>query len=291
MSRPNIFARRSSAWGKSLAGLSLATLAVAAVVAGSVGLSRAEFAAADDQIDNALISPANPKAKPARVELTGPTDDDRRIALAVAQLMRSQHMSKRPLDDEISKRFLDRFLKMLDPMKIYFVQSDVDRFKEHQTELDDSIRRGDVSFAYEVFNQYLKRVDERAKWVDEILKQKQDFTIDEELLIDADKGNYAKDDTEARDLWRKRMKYELLLLKADKEAKAKKAAEAKANPKADEPPVKEKAPEDPLVKLSKRQHNFARRMHQIDDKELLEMYLTALTTAFDPHSSRTSKSI
>jgi len=281
MSRPNIFARRSPGRGMSLAGLSLAALAVATVIAGLGGLSRAEF----PQDQPAALAPVNPNAKPARVELTGPTDDDRRIALAVAQLMRSQHMSKRPLDDEISKRFLDRFLKMLDPMKIYFVQSDVDRFKEHQNELDDSIRRGDVSFAYEVFNQYLKRVDERAKWVDEILKQKQDFTIDEELLIDPEKGNYAKDETEARDLWRKRMKYELLLLKADKEAKAKKAAEAKANPKSDEPPVKEKAPEDPIVKLSKRQHNFARRMHQIDDKELLEMYLTALTTAFDPHSS------
>ncbi|HEY2838728.1 MAG TPA: carboxy terminal-processing peptidase [Pirellulales bacterium] len=278
MSRPNIIARRSSVWGKSLAGLSLATLAVAAVIVGSVGLSRAT--APNDDVDTTLIAPA--PAKQGRVDLTGPTDDDRRIALAVSQLMRSQHMSKRPLDDEISKRFLDRFLKTLDPMKVYFVQSDIDRFKEHQLELDDTIRRGDVSFAYEVFNQFLKRVDERVKWVDEILKQKQDFTIDEELLLDPEKGNYAKDETEARDLWRKKMKYELLLLKADKEAKAKKAAEG---PKSDEPPVKEKAPEDPIVKLSKRQHGIARRWHQIDDKDLLEIYLSSLTTAFDPHSS------
>jgi len=275
MRRPNTLNRRSSAWGISLAGLLLASLGFAAVFVGGADLTQAQQA----------LPRVNDQAGPTKatpVGLTAPNDDDRRIALAVAQLMRSQHMSKRPLDDEISKRFLDRFLKMLDPMKVYFTQTDIDHFKERQFDLDDSIRRGDVGFAYEVFNQYLKRVDERVKWVDEILKQKHDFTVDEDLQLDPEKGNYAKDETEARDLWRKRMKYELLLLKADKESKDKKAAEGT---KSDDTPASTKAPEDPLVKLSKRQHNIARRMHQIDGKELLEMYLTALTTAFDPHSS------
>ena len=49
--------------------------------------------------------------------------------------------------------------------------------------------------------------------------------------------------------------------------------------------TKEKTPEDPREKLTKKYHNVARRYHQIDGDELLEMYLTALTTSFDPHTS------
>ncbi len=38
-------------------------------------------------------------------------------------------------------------------------------------------------------------------------------------------------------------------------------------------------------KLSRRYHSFAKRMHQTDSDELLEMYLTALTTSYDPHTT------
>ena len=34
-----------------------------------------------------------------------------------------------------------------------------------------------------------------------------------------------------------------------------------------------------------RYHSFAKRMHQTDSDELLEMYLNAFTTSFDPHTN------
>ena len=216
----------------------------------------------------------------------GPTDDDHNVTKAVVQLLRSQHMSKHPLDNEIAHRFLDRYLKMLDPMKLYFLQQDVDSFKMRQDDLDELTRKGDVSFAYQVFNVFLQRVDECVKLSDEILKGNLDFTLDEEMITDPDATHYAKNKNETRDLWRKRIKYDLLVLKA---GKTKKAA-AEASPKDDTTPAEAaKPPEDPREKLSKRYHNFARRMHQYDSDELLEVYLTALSTAFDPHTSYMSK--
>ncbi|MBI2825603.1 MAG: carboxy terminal-processing peptidase [Planctomycetia bacterium] len=215
-------------------------------------------------------------------EISKPGDEDHNVTLAVAQLLRTQHISKHPLDNEISHRFLERFLKTLDPMKLYFEQSDVDAFKKSQLDLDDAARRGDVRFAYDVFNVFLHRVDERIKMVDELLKMDHDFTVDEEMVIDPEAATYAKGPSEARDLWRKRIKYDLLLQKT---AKPKKSAEAKNGEGEPEPKKTADKPEDPREKLSKRYHNFARRMHQIDNDELLEMYLTALTTSFDPHTS------
>ena len=40
-----------------------------------------------------------------------------------------------------------------------------------------------------------------------------------------------------------------------------------------------------IEKLHKRYHSFAKRMKQTDSDELLEMFVTALTTGFDPHTT------
>ena len=77
--------------------------------------------------------------------------DDVHITVAVAALLGRQHLSHHPLDQEISQRCLKSFLRALDPMKIYFYQSDIDEFVQHQDDLCDAIRKGDISFAYEVF--------------------------------------------------------------------------------------------------------------------------------------------
>lgn len=233
----------------------------------------------------AALAAAVVAAGVVQADPTGPTDDDHNVTKAVVQLLRSQHMSKHPLDNEIAHRFLDRYLKMLDPTKLYFMQSDVDSFKMRQDDLDDLIRKGDVAFAYQVFNTFLKRVDERLVTADEILKHEIDFSADEEMTTEPDMMHYARNEAEARDMWRKRIKYDLLVLKAGKKKPA-----AEKSPKDDTTPAEAAKPaEDPREKLSKRYHNFARRMHQYDSDELLEVYLTALTTSFDPHTSYMSK--
>jgi carboxyl-terminal processing protease len=94
------------------------------------------------------------------------------------------------------------------------------------------------------------------------------------MAVDKDATTFAKTPAEAKEKWRKRIKYDLLMLKADKTA---------AKEKPEKTPPKE--PVDPIEKLSKRYHTFAKRMHQTDNDELLEMYVTALTTSLDPHTN------
>lgn len=192
---------------------------------------------------------------------TRPRASDRHATMVVARLLVRDHLSGRKLDDEISQGFLKNFLKSLDPWKLYFSQSDVDAFMKRRHDLDEMARKGDVDFAYEVFKTFLERVDERVKLADELLAIDHDFSLDEEMVTDRDLARYARTPAEARERWRKRIKYELLLLKVDG-MEAKQAAE----------------------KLTRRYRSFARRMHQTDGAEVLEMYLTSLAAAFDPHS-------
>jgi carboxyl-terminal processing protease len=202
------------------------------------------------------------EARPV-AELTAPRANDRNVAKIVTLLMRREHLSKHPLDNEISHRALELFLKNLDSMKLYFYKSDIDEFMQRRDDIDDMVNAGDVSFAYTIFNRLLKRVDERVALVDELLKGDFDFTTDDVLVTDPDKLSYPATPEEAKDRWIKRLKYDLLILKSDKEA-----------PK-----------EDPKARLARRYHSYAKRMHQTDSNELLEMYLSSVTTGFDPHSN------
>jgi len=207
------------------------------------------------------------RARQSPAELTAPLASDRQVTLVVTSLLRRQHLSKHALDDEVSHRCLEGFLDMLDRMKVYFYQSDVDEFTRMKDELDDQVKRGDISFAYTVFNRFLERVDERVATVDQLLKMDHDFTLDEEMVTDSDLLSYAKDETEARERWRRRIKYDLLMLK-----------------------LQDKEGQEARDKLHRRYHSLAKRMHQTDSDELLEMYLTSLTTAFDPHTTYMSPS-
>jgi carboxyl-terminal processing protease len=195
-----------------------------------------------------------------------PGPSDREITREVTELVKGEHLSRHPFDNVISERFMTNLLKSLDPMKVYFYQADIDQFMQHKDELCDSIVKGDISFAYVVFRTFLQRIDERVATVDQLLAAPLDFTADEQMVVNRDAAKYANTPSEAVDRWRQRIKYDLLLLKsADKKEEKKEGKEA-------------------LDKLHRRYRSFARRMHQTNNEELLEIYLNSFTLSFDPHT-------
>lgn len=213
-----------------------------ALATGSIGLSMANRVGAE--------------------ELTGPTVTDRMITRLVATLIPRRHISAVPLDDEHSHRALELFFKSLDPMKLYFYKSDIDEFTEKRDQIDDMVRRGDVSFAYEVFRRFLERVDERVAGVEQLLESEFDFDADESLVTDPEVARYPLNKEEALERWRRQIKYNLLTLEEDGKSR-----------------------EEALAQLDRRYHRNARRWHQIDDSKLLELFLTSVTSGYDPHTT------
>jgi carboxyl-terminal processing protease len=193
---------------------------------------------------------------------------DRQIAKAVTFLLNQQHLTRHALDDEMSARALDLFIKSLDPSKLYFYQSDIDEFMQNRNDLDEMVKAGDMTFAYKVYNRLLERVDERVATAHEILSKPLDVTTnkDETMKTDPEKLNFPRSKEEAYARWEKRLKYDLLVLKSDKDNTA-----------------------EPVERLKRRYNSFAKRMKQTDGDELLEMFLTSVTTAFDPHTNYMSK--
>lgn len=240
---------------------------------------------------NAIKSLDDPIPVPELV----PRPQDRIIARAFAGILQRSHLEHPSIDDTISERAFNLYLESLDPWKLYFYQSDVDEFSEFRNQFDDIVKPGDLAVPFAIYNRYLVRVNERMQTVAELLRMKHDFTVDEEMIRDKKLTTYPKTPEEAFDRWRKRIKYDILLLKSEARDKAKEREKAAA--KNEEPPkTRPEDNEDPVVRLARRYNGIRKRMLQVNEKgasmndDVLELFLTSIGTALDPHSTYMSPS-
>ena len=194
-----------------------------------------------------------------------------RITKTVGQIIGQIHYRQIKLNDEISEYHLKNYLNALDFGHMIFLQSDVDQFEKlHGTRLDDQVKFGSLRPAQQIFNRYLERLAERQKQVNEILKIDIDFSRDEKFNPVRNKLPWPKNEAEASELWRGRIKYELL---ADRLTYNKDGTEAD--------PKKNK---ESVGKIQRRYERLLKTMKGYSRGDILETYLSSLTRAYDPHS-------
>ena len=227
----------------------------------------------------------NLQGSPAVADELKPTTTDGLIGRLVALRMPREHISKHPLDETISQRAFDLYLKSLDPLKYYFYQSDIDEFKKYETEICKQLTSGKVDIGFEMYNRFLQRFDERTAMAEEILKSPLDFTVHEDYVIDKDLVTYPKTKEEAFDRCQKKVKFDILKLKADnRDFLEKKNGDSEATNSS-----RARAMEDPITRLERRCESTKKRVHLTNNDEVLELYLSAVTGAYDPHSSYMSQ--
>ena len=190
------------------------------------------------------------------------TADDGKTAQIVASMVSSRHINHPEINDALSEKLLKRYLEIWDPQKLYLLQSDIDEFSKEKTSLDDALLRGDVQFAVTVFERFRSRMDVRSAKLDALIDIDPDFSVEEEMIRDAKEIPWAADETELDERWRKRIKFDLLMLKMDDVD----LAEARE-------------------RLKKRYHTNQVFLDQTESHEVLELYLSSMTHCLDPHST------
>ncbi|MDB5338474.1 MAG: carboxyl-terminal protease [Planctomycetaceae bacterium] len=195
-------------------------------------------------------------------QYAAPKPEFTQITKLVCQMIEKEHLIRSPINDVIAGRTVDHFIKELDPQKLYFLQSDVDEFNQVRTTLDDSVKQGNIDWAYSTFKRYLERLTQRMAEAERLVDATYDFTVKETMVYDAKELKWAVDDAEINERWRKRIKYDLLLFRLEKlpEEEAKK-------------------------KLHSRYRNIKKNMFQTEPEDILEIFLSSLTSSYDPHSS------
>ena len=188
--------------------------------------------------------------------------DDGKTAQMVASMVSSRHINHPDIDDTISERLFNRFIEAWDSQKLYLLKADIDEFSVNRTELDDQIQRGDVSFAAEFFTRFRERMIARAELLPALIDSEFDFTVDEEMHRDPDDIDWATTAEELNERWRKRIKFDLLMLKLD----GKEMDEARK-------------------RLKTRYRTNRVYLEQTESHEVLELFLSSMTHCLDPHSS------
>lgn len=214
------------------------------------------------------------------------------IARVSARILEQSHYLQHPFDDEISSKFLDRYLDTLDGGHIYFLQSDLADFERYRHSLDDLTLKGDTAPAHQIFARLIERLDERVAYAKEVLADdKFSFTSDERYTPNRRDLPWPKNVDEAHQLWRQHVRFEFLqekLSASDAKTKAAKNGNVlSGSGKAGTNGVAAKAL-DPVAEIKKtitsRYTRIQKNLKQLSPDEVFEIYITALCHVYDPHS-------
>ena len=193
--------------------------------------------------------------------------DKEQSATAIELLYRLQeeHFNKQRMNDQLSRDFLDKYLEMLDPSKMFFYKKDIDGFAKYKDKFDDYFTKGDLTVPFDIYAIYQQRMRSRLTGVIALLEDETvsfSFDGDDSVATDRKDAPWIESIGEADELWHKRTKLSLLNLKMA----GKDMAEARET-------------------LAKRYKNQLHRVDQEKSGDVFEIMLNALTVLFDPHTN------
>lgn len=195
------------------------------------------------------------------------TEEQSKTAVDIIDKLSTRHYRNQPFDNDLSAKMLDKYVTNLDPGKVFFLQSDIDRFGQtYGDTLDDTLIKGDLKAGRDVFVTYYQRAHDRLSWVVSELEKTDGFLFDfeesEYMAIGEDAAQWAKDEKAAQEYWRKRIKSSVLSLK-----------------------LADESVEEAKKILLRRYKNQLTRLEQQDSDDVFETLINALTLLYDPHTS------
>lgn len=191
-----------------------------------------------------------------------PEKQHNRATKLITHFLDKYHYKDINIDNSLSDQILSSYIEALDPNRSYFYQKDIDSFQIFRFKLDDAISKTELSAPFQMFRLYQARVDERVLFALDQLKAKFDFKVDEELIIDRSELAWANSNHELNEIWRKRVKNDVLTLRlADKE------------------------PSEIKETLEKRYKGIAKRSDQIDAEDVYQLFINAFASTLEPHTN------
>ena len=190
-----------------------------------------------------------------------PDPDQAAVDKTVAYVLTHYHYSHEPLDAGLGSAIFDEYLKALDESHSYFLQSDIDSFGAYRTGLADSIKQGDLKSAFAIYSVFRQRFDARIAFAIGLLDKEPDLGKDESLPIQDNPQGWAASPAALDDLWRKRVKNDVIELMLD----------GKTWPQAAE--------------LLRHRYGALRdSVDKLQSDDVFSSFMNAYTRALDPHS-------
>lgn len=206
-------------------------------------------------------------SKATTIDDLKPSISQEKVETLVAKLLTTYHYRKVRLNDSLSSVVWDNYLKEVDNNKTYLLASDVAGFEKYRFQIDDALVNGDLTAAYDLYNVFRRRYQERAEFIKQEIKKPFVFTADENFNTDREKAAWPKTVEEQNDLWRKILKNQALELKLDNR--------------------KDSAI---VATMNQRYTNLDKAINRIKGADVFQLYMNSFAEALDPHTNYLSPS-
>lgn len=191
-----------------------------------------------------------------------PSPQHEKVTRLVTTLFERSHYRNALVDDALSSKILDRYLKVLDANRMYLTQADVDKFEKYRFKLDEAVKRGDMKPVFEIFRHYRQRLRSEINVAIALLDNEPDFSVDERYYFDRRDKPWFSKEADLDDFWRQRVKNDMLSLI-----------------------LTGKDWEEAADTLRKRYDRVLKRTDQLNSDEVFESFMNAYADTLDPHSN------
>ena len=207
------------------------------------------------------------------------------ITRLTAWILHRNHYRPQALNVDFSRKLFAEYFDILDPQRIYFTQEDVKKFEMYKNILGTSLLRGNTDFAFGLYALYRQRLAEFIKFAENECEKKINFNLDEYWNIKRDKAPRPATASEQQELWRLRIKSDLLYYRLTDRAMAEDKNIQKNKKQEAEAAAWKWTGATPEKCLLKRLRDISNEIMKKDRIDILGIYLNSVAQVFGPHSS------
>ena len=216
-------------------------------------------------------------------------EKDKLLIDLITYVLEKGHYSPKDMDDAFSRNIYKNFIDGVDPLKRYFLNSDIEEFKQYETAIDDQIKIKDVTFFKLVYTRLTERIAQIEKIYPRILELPFNYSIDEELNIDYDKITYPNNIKALENRWRKQLKFTTIsnyydLIEENGTNLNENSTEGKSedfeNPKSLSE-IEIEARENTKSSMSE----YFDFVNDLESKDYFGIFLNTIVEEFDPHTN------
>ncbi len=207
---------------------------------------------------------------------------DKLLIDLITYVLEKGHYSPKDLDDQFSTEAFSRFIKGMDPLKRYFLASDIETFEKYRLSIDDQLINKELVFFDEVYKVLSKRIEEAESRYERLLSDSFDLFSPSVVEIDYDQMSYVNTKTELEDRWRQQLTISLLpVIDAQLE---KYARENELEVESIEESVLLELQVKAREELKRTFYEYFHFIGELDREDYFSTYINAVVETFDPHT-------
>ena len=185
-------------------------------------------------------------------------------ARTLVNLLEQAHYNRDAVTSADFGQVIPSYMNDLDGQRLFFLETDKKNFEDlYGKNIYWNISAlGNIDPAYEIFRTYESRANARINWIFDELKKEFDLSQNDTYGADRSKADWPASAPAADDLWRKRLKFELISEMMNK-----------------------KTIDEAKQAVQKRYERMLKNVGEIEGNDLAEYFLSNVARIYDPHST------